>query len=282
MTRNADRAVCRWLTLNEALSEFVRPDVQHQSAGHIKPLHWYVACRFVVEGGFRPDDITPRPPFRVTNERSGTATLQYVAELGGTGEKTVLGGLKTKNVDVVVEKSGVGPVMAVSVKGTLRAFRNLTNRMEEAAGDCANLHITYPALVYAFLSIIRGNQPGPDTSPNDIAIDASGLPHDIIRRYGDVLERLAEREGIREEASRYEAVALAIVKPETRQLLAGFPSASSSLCFDRFFDCMYRRYDERFVYSAPALLSATQRLTWQLDDSVRQRMADLDYVVREC
>ena len=44
----------------------------------------------------------------------------------------MLGGLKTKDVDVVVSKPGIGPCVAVSIKGTLNAFRNLTNRMEEA------------------------------------------------------------------------------------------------------------------------------------------------------
>ena len=58
----------------------------------------------------------------------------------------MLGGLKTKDVDVVVSKPGIGPCVAVSIKGTLNAFRNLTNRMEEAVGDCTNLHISYPNL----------------------------------------------------------------------------------------------------------------------------------------
>jgi hypothetical protein len=33
--------------------------------------------------------------------------------------------------------------------------------MEEAVGDCTNLHITYPALVYAYLTVLRANQEGP-------------------------------------------------------------------------------------------------------------------------
>lgn len=41
----------------------------------------------------------------------------------------MLGGLKT-NVDVVVNKPGLDPVLAVSCKGMTGAFRNLTNRME--------------------------------------------------------------------------------------------------------------------------------------------------------
>ena len=217
----------------------------------------------------------------MTKEKSGTAGLYYEPHLGGAGEKTVLGGLKTKSVDVVVEKHGIGPALAVSVKGTLRAFRNLTNRMEEAAGDCANLHITYPALVYAFLSIIRGNTPTAETQPNDVAVDADGSPHDTIRRYGDVLERLTAREGIRDEASRYEAVALAVVAPATGRMLTTFPGDDSPLRFEAFFDSIYRRYDERYVYAAPALTASTQRLTWRVDDSVRQRMGDVDYPIRE-
>lgn len=61
MANKTERAGCRWISLNGALREFVRPGVKHQTAGHIMPLHWYVACRLVVEGGFRPDEVTPRP-----------------------------------------------------------------------------------------------------------------------------------------------------------------------------------------------------------------------------
>lgn len=61
----------------------------------------------------------------------------------------------------MVAINGIGPYIAVSMKGTLNAFRNLTNRMEEAVGDCTNLHITYPGLVYAFLTVLRANQEGP-------------------------------------------------------------------------------------------------------------------------
>ncbi len=58
--------------------------------------------------------------------------LVHDPESAAGGELTVLGGLKTKDVDVVVSKPGIGPCVAVSIKGTLNAFRNLTNRMEEA------------------------------------------------------------------------------------------------------------------------------------------------------
>ena len=55
---------CQWLGRTTALRTFATYTGQTQSQAHIKPLHWYVACRLVVEGGFRPEEITPRPPFR--------------------------------------------------------------------------------------------------------------------------------------------------------------------------------------------------------------------------
>ena len=124
---------CEWVSLRSALAHFVTFRGSTQSQRHIKPLHWYVACRLVVEGGFDPDDIVPRPPFRA-ERKGGRSVLVHDPSRGGSGERTVYGGLKTKNVDVVVTKEGIGPVLAVSCKGAIGAFRNLTNRMEEAVG----------------------------------------------------------------------------------------------------------------------------------------------------
>lgn len=145
---------CQWLGRTTALRTFAAYTGQTQSQAHIKPLHWYVACRLVVEGGFRPEEITPRPPFRALRRQGWE--LIYDPKVAGGGEATILGGLKTKNVDVVVTKDGIGPAVAVSCKGAIGAFRNLTNRMEEAVGDCTNLHITYPALVTGYLFVMRG------------------------------------------------------------------------------------------------------------------------------
>jgi hypothetical protein len=52
--------VCQWMHQSEALKIFAGFAGKTQSAGHILPLHWYVACRLVIEGGFRPEDIMPR------------------------------------------------------------------------------------------------------------------------------------------------------------------------------------------------------------------------------
>ncbi len=193
---------------------------------------------------------------------------------------TVLGGLKTKDVDVVVSKPGIGPCVAVSIKGTLNAFRNLTNRMEEAVGDCTNLHISYPNLVYGFLHVIRANREGPlardaahflkadgagNVAANDIAIRDDGGVAESIVRYHDVLLGLTGRDGVRNDISRYEALALALVDPENRAVLPDWPSAESPLCIEKFMDAIYRAYDQRYVYAAPKLAKRTARFAWRAD-----------------
>ncbi len=91
-------------------------------------------------------------------------------------------------------------VLAVSCKGAIGAFRNLTNRMEEAVGDCTNLHIAYPPLVCGYLFVMRANRAeevgfdadrigaGPDhagrrLTENDVAIDSHGRPVESVRRF---------------------------------------------------------------------------------------------------
>jgi len=261
----ANKAVkCDWASLKEALRTFVSCRTGTQSASHIKPLHWYVACRLVIEGGFRPDDITPRPPLKMKKE-SGKLILDYDSASGGEGERTLLGGLKTKAVDVVVTKEGIGPVLAVSLKGTLNAFRNLTNRMEEAVGDCTNIHLAYPALVYGFLQVMRATREEKGIPSNDIAISRDGRIVDTIRRYHDVIARLADRKDVRADPTKYEAIALCLVRADKRKagdLLQGFPERESPLKFEDFFSKLYVQYDQRFVYAAPALEPITRRLVW--------------------
>ena len=277
MAKQANR--CRWIGLSEALDAFVSVPGKSQSQAHIRPLHWHVACQLVVEGGFHPDDIVPRPPFSVRRSRGGHV-LVHDPESAAGGELTVLGGLKTKDVDVVVSKPGIGPCVAVSIKGTLKAFRNLTNRMEEAVGDCTNLHISYSNLVYGFLHVVRANRQGPvgpetahflkaddagNVKANDIAIRPDGEVSELINRYHDVLLGLTGREGVRNDLSRYEALAVAMVDPEHRTVLPDWPRAESPLRIEGFMDAIYRAYDQRYVYAAPKLAKRTVRLTWRPD-----------------
>ena len=260
----------RFTPLTAALGKFVDA-LQTQSQEHIKPLHWHIACRLVIEGGFRPEHITPTPPFRIETTGSGMRikhSLIYDESAAKPGEQTILGGLKTKDVDIVIAMRELGPCLAVSVKGTGGAFRNLTNRMEEAVGDCTNLHISYPALVYGFLHIIKANREGSGCAANDVAILSNGSVVDAITRYHDTISRLTNRTDVRNDATRYEAVALALVNtvaPNSGVLLTTYPPPESLLYFDKFFPSLYRTYDLRFVYAAPALRAVTQRLELAAD-----------------
>lgn len=188
---------------------------------------------------------------------------------------------KTKDVDVVVLNGDIGPCIAISVKGTLNAFRNLTNRMEEAAGDCTNLHLSYPALVYAFFHVIRANRPSSDGPASrkilkydekgvvaaDRALDESETPSDAIARYHDALIGLQGRTGLRDEPSRYEAVCLVLADPDSIEptIFDPYPIESSPLRFEAFLPRILTEYDQRFVYPAPALKKSTSRLVWAPD-----------------
>lgn len=268
-----------FVSLRAALTTFVEAEAT-QSQAHIRPLHRHIVERLVIEGGLNPEEISPRPPLRVETRGAGSSRrheLVFDESAARPGEQTVLGGLKTKDVDVVVAKRHVGPCLAVSVKGTFNAFRNLTNRMEEAAGDCTNLHIAYPALVYGFLHVMRANRPEHVSQRNDIAIDENGAVVDAIQRYHDAMARITNRADLRNDVSRYEAVAIALVHPRgenVAEVVGDYPLVSSPLAFGRFFEKLYEAYDRRFVYSAPALGKRTRRLEWhEASPAIEQAIA---------
>ena len=295
MARDDNR--CQWLTLEQALQGFARPSGRTQSQAHIKPLHWYVACRLVIEGGFLPEEVTPRPPFAVQKLDSPDKrlVLEHKPDSGGTGELTILGGLKTKDVDVAVTKRQIGPCIAISVKGTLNAFRNLTNRMEEAIGDCTNLHISYPNLVYGFLHVLRANREGPraaadaailqadregKVAANDISLSHDDKPTDSIVRYHGVLLGLAGRDGIRDDITRYESLAVALVSPDPLSILDAWPKDDSPLRVEHFFERIYRSYDQRYVFAAPKLARQTARAIWHPDSPVLAESIAKKFTVR--
>lgn len=292
------RRTCEWISRTAALRHFAMYDGPTQSQQHIKPVHWYVACRLVLEGGFHPDELTPRPPFSVVKRR-GRNFLYYSPETATGAEATLLGGLKTKNVDIVIDKPGVGPVVAVSCKGMTGAFRNLTNRMEETIGECTNLHIRYPALVFGYFFVIRANRVSVDgvtthigrsqssrpLDANDIALDEDDHPVEAISRFHAALGALTGRDGIRSDPSRYEAIALAMVDVQGGQagrVLNSFPASTSTLRLERFFGALYRQYDERNVVNAPDLAARHRRIAWSVDSPALtvELPEHLDYDVR--
>lgn len=103
---------------------------------------------------------------------------------------------------------------------------------------------------------------------NDIALQLSGEPVESVVRFHNAVRELTGRRGIRSDVSRYEAAALALVDPaavEPGEVLAGYPTAESPLRLERFFETLYLRYDERYVYSAPDLKSVTRRCEWSAE-----------------
>jgi hypothetical protein len=103
-----------------------------------------------------------------------------------------------------------------------------------------------------------------------------GEPVAAIMRFHNALRELVGRRGIRNDVSRYEAIALGMVEMEqTAQgaLLADYPDAMSPLRLERFFETLYLRYDERFVTAAPDLASNTRRLTWAADSPALSALA---------
>jgi hypothetical protein len=62
--------------------------------------------------------------------------------------------------------------------------------------------------------------------------------------------------------------------------MKAFPKAESPLLLKDFFSKLYRQYDERFVYAAPALESVTRRLEWQLRSPVAEDVRLAGYKAR--
>jgi hypothetical protein len=286
------------VTLQDACAEFAQATGGTQSAEHIVKMHWHVACRLVLEGGFHPALVKPHPPFSV-RRKDGRNLLEFDPDVASGREATVFGGLKTKNIDVAVTIPEIGPCVAISMKGTLNAFRNLTNRLEEAVGDCTNIHIAYPGLVYGFIHLIRGNREGPipssasrflkpdpktgQTKAADVALRKGSKASEFIQKYFAAMARLTGRKDLRNDLSRYEAIAMLVVEGSDRGLgnvLADAPEPDSPLRFETFFNALYRAYDLRYTLGAPDLRSITRRLEWAADSPALSKISCDDFEVR--
>jgi hypothetical protein len=275
-TKSAKRPkqVCEWRTQREAFSHFASTEEDTQSQRHIKPVHWYIACRLVLEGGFRPEEVYPRPPF--SSEKN---VLVYKPELASHRELTVVGGIKTKNVDVVIDKLGVGPTIAVSCKGITGAFRNLTNRLEETIGECNNLHLGYSGLVFGYLFLARAQEKIEETAAaieagmaekqdrNDLAFTEDGDPVDSLLRFYNAMETMNRRMTRTDPDGKYESVGFGLVRvdPDPGTLSETFPPKDSTVNLEHFFSVLYTRYEERYVIAAPSIKHRTRRCEWDVD-----------------
>ena len=254
-----------FLHMSKALRAFTAAQTT-QNQEHIKPFHRHLALRLVIEGGFLPDEVRPHPPVQA-RRRGGVCLLELSPSEEGKGELTVFGGMKTKQIDVVVVKNGIGPVAAVSVKGTLSAYRNLVNRMEEAIGDSTNVHVMYPGLVYGFIHLLRTNRAAAGFGAPDLGIDADGAVSPAIQRYFAALCEMTGRRFIRNDFTRYESVGFVMVENQGKaagEIFAGFPPADSPLQVDSFFARLYQVYDLRFPLRAEHLPHA-RRSAWAED-----------------
>jgi hypothetical protein len=119
-------------------------------------------------------------------------------------------------------------------------------------------------------------------------VQEGGAPAEMILRFHQALRELTARRGVRNDVSRYEAIAMTLVDPSEDwrgEILTDIPPPDSQLRFERFFNDLYVRYDERFVYGAPELKSTTQRREWSADSPIFQPVRDpswpdLDYLPR--
>lgn len=268
---------------DKAFRHFATYEGKTQSQQHIKPLHEYVTCRLVLEGGFQPDEIKPHPPLRIDSEGK-VLHLIYDRDVVSKKEATLLGGLKTKNVDIVVSKPEIGPVLAVSCKGMTGAIRNLTNRLEETIGECTNIHIAYPTLVFGYLFLLRANRSG-SKQDTDIAIDDDDNPVESVNRFHQALCGMTGRASLRDDPSKYESISLALIEVSPQSvgsLNVDFPPPESPTVFDNFFATIYRQYDERYVVSAPLLAHRTRRVEWDHDSPAFESIDrhSLDYSLR--
>ena len=269
-------------SLKEALVRFAFSDPA-QSSGHLGSLRSYVACRLVIEGGFDPDWIRPRPPITVDRDQDGSF-LSLDPDAAKRGRRTLPGGLKDAEPDVTVVIPTIGPVLALSLEGTesvavgREGVPEITGGLERTAGACVNLHMIYPALVYGFWHVIGASQiqdlipvavPGPVGDPvdhGDHALRRNGELGAELQRYHDALARLSQREDIGAAPSRYEACALTLVErgtgPQQGVVCADYPPPGSPLDYNRMFQRLYAIYDRRFVDSTRALRRTTERKVW--------------------
>ncbi|MCT0204159.1 hypothetical protein KQ302_03375 [Synechococcus sp. CS-602] len=117
--------MCQWTNQHNALAHFASYTGATQSQQHIKPLHWYVACRLVIEGGFRPEEITPRPPFSFSKRR-GKWHLTYdpaLANVNGGAKPGQCGGVKAGQRQGFAADMERAPIGALSMSAVAFSIR---------------------------------------------------------------------------------------------------------------------------------------------------------------
>lgn len=237
-------------------------DYFHLTTGEAKM--WRVPSRYLAPAVLSLGAwVRPTPPLRANRVNNAVYELEYSEGARNKGERRVLGGIKYKNVDVTAAVNGLGPAIGVSTKSTGNAFRNLTNRMEEALGECTNVHLMYPGFVFGFLHLIKFSKESEAGKPQDASFDEDDKALPSITRYHEVLVALSGRSTITESVMRYESVGLPVYRcrGERAEIWPGYPPPNSPVHFSRFFQRLYDLYDLRFAYPDPD--GANIRKEWQ-------------------
>lgn len=233
-----------------ALGAFCDPTSNLRAQEHIKPFHYYSAIRLVLEGGFEPETILPSPPFASCKQTLEQYRLEYTPDQTSTSEATILGGLRTKQIDLTARSAEAGPTLGISFKTTSNAFRNIPNRVEELLGDVTNIHLRYPAFTYGFCHIVQKVTESEAPQRNDASFTDNGEPVRSIQHFHDLLTKLVGRRRITDRPELYESVAFLVVEclPTGPIIYPDYPPQDSPVHFRHFFERLYRIYDERYCY----------------------------------
>jgi len=236
--------------LQTVLKVYCNPNSNIQSQEHVKPFHYHSAIRLVLEGGFEPESILPRPPFSSKKRTLEKFVLKYTPEVANTSEATILGGLRTKQIDLTVRSAEAGPTLGISFKTTGNAFRNIPNRVEELLGDVTNIHLRYPAFTYGFCHIVKMVRESEAPRPNDASFTNDEQPVASIKQFHELLTQLVGRTRVTDRPELYESVAFLVVECTTDgpRVYPNYPPKYSPVHFSKFFERLYRIYDERYCY----------------------------------
>jgi hypothetical protein len=154
--------------------------------------------------------------------------------------------------------------------------------MEEAVGDCTNIHLRYPSLVYGFYHVILANrtiQIGQHRlvrSTNDVSVADDDSVEPQVMRYLLAIEALSGRKNQWEEPSAYEAIAVRMIESDPATAGQDFEAVSpeSPLHPRNFMEKLLRIYDIRYPYMAESVLAA-RRVEWSprspLFDVIQER-----------
>ena len=138
--------------------------------------------------------------------------------------------------------------------------------------------------MFGYLFLLRAYRSG-SKQVTDVAIYEGNRPVEGVIRFHQALCGMTGRASLREDASKYESIALALIevaRESVGSLYPDFPPSDSPIFFEKFFNAIYRQYDERYVVSAPLLAHRTRRVEWDHDSPAFESidLKSIDYSVR--